>query len=323
MVGLLGMAAVNLNMHNQAVRRHFYFLAFAAVSILVFWTPLKTLVAFSLEHDYGSHILLIPVVSGYFIYLAKREVFAKVQFGFLAGTTLFLAGAILWWLAHKHSTLSGENAYFSLLILSVVLLWISVFIFFYGTPAFSAARFPLLLLLLMVPIPGFLLERIIFALQAGSAATAYWLFKLTGVPVFQQGFVLALPGINIEVVKECSGIRSSLALLLTALIVSELAFRSFWRKSVFVFSTLPILILKNGVRIVTVSLLSIYVDRAFLYGWLHKSGGIVFYLLGLLALVPIVMWLRRSERSSRFNEIRPAALASPHGSRVTVKSSEV
>jgi exosortase len=315
------MAAINLNMHNQAVRRHFYFLAFAAVSILVFWTPLKTLVAFSLEHDYGSHILLIPVVSGYFIYLAKREVFAKVQFGFLAGTTLFLAGAILWWLAHKHSTLSGENAYFSLLILSVVLLWISAFISFYGTRAFSAARFPLLLLLLMVPIPGFLLERVIYSLQAGSAATAYWLFKLTGVPVFQQGFVLALPAIDIEVAKECSGIRSSVALLLTTLIVGQFTLRSIWRKSLLVLSTLPILILKNGVRIVTVSLLSIYVDRAFLYGWLHKSGGIVFYLLGLLALVPIIIWLRRSERSTRFNEILPTAFTRAHGSSITVKSS--
>jgi exosortase len=286
----------------------------------MFWKPLRTLVAFSLEHDYGSHILLIPAVSAYFLYWERREVFSKVQFSLLAGAALFVAGGV-WWLAHAHPPFSGENAYFSLMILSVVLMWISGFIFFYGARAFSAARFPLLVLLLMVPIPGFLLERVIYSLQAGSAATAYWLFRLVGVPVFQQGFVLSLPALDIEVAKECSGIRSSLALLLTTLIVGQFTLRSIWRKFLLVLSTLPILVLKNGIRIVTVSLLSIYVDRGFLQGPLHKSGGIAFYLLGLLALVPIIIWLRRSEHSTRFSEIRPAALASVHGSSVTVKSS--
>jgi exosortase/archaeosortase family protein len=42
-----------------------------------------------------------------------------------------------------------------------------------------------------------------------------------------------------------------------------------------VVAAVPILILKNGVRIVTVSLLSIYVSRDFLHGWIHTSGGIL------------------------------------------------
>jgi len=65
-----------------------------------------------------------------------------------------------------------------------------------------------------------------------------------------------------------------------------------------VLSIVPILIFKNGVRIVAVSLLSIYVNRSFLHGWLHTSGGIVFYFLGLVILIPIVIALRKSESAN-------------------------
>jgi exosortase/archaeosortase family protein len=94
--------------------------------------------------------------------------------------------------------------------------------------------------------------------------------------VLKQGFILRLPTLDIEVAKQCSGIRSSLALLITVLIVGNFVLRSAWRKALLVLSILPILIFKNGVRIVAVSLLSIYVNRRFLHEWLHTSGGIVF-----------------------------------------------
>jgi exosortase/archaeosortase family protein len=84
--------------------------------------------------------------------------------------------------------------------------------------------------------------------------------------------------------------------LVTALILGELVLRSAWRKAIWVLSIVPILIFKNGVRIVTLSLLTIYVDPGFLHGWLHMSGGILFYLLGLAILFPILNALRTSER---------------------------
>jgi exosortase/archaeosortase family protein len=63
-----------------------------------------------------------------------------------------------------------------------------------------------------------------------------------------------------------------------------------------VVAIIPILVIKNGVRIVTIYLLAAYVDPAFLHGWLHTSGGIVFYVLGLVALIPVTVLLRRWER---------------------------
>ena len=280
-------------MNDELSRRHLYFFLLVLGSCFVFWIPLRNLIRFSLTRDYGSHILLIAPISAYLIYVQRREVFSKAQFHFFAGSSLFLGGLILGWMGYVKS--HASNDFLSVEILGLVVLWIAAFILFYGTLAYRAAQFPLLFLLLLVPIPDFLIDRAVFLLQAGSATVAYGLFRLLNVPVFEQGFILRLPTLTIEVAKECSGIRSSIVLLITILLVAQFVLQSAWRKWLLVLSIIPIVVFKNAVRIVTISMLTMYVSRRFLHGWLHTSGGIVFYLLGLLALFPILALLKRGE----------------------------
>src|SRR5262249_18394057 len=70
---------------------------------------------------------------------------------------------------------------------------------------------------------------------------------------------------------------------------------TFWKRAVLVVAGLFVMILKNGVRIVTLTLLASYVDPAFLYGRLHREGGVVFFLLGFLLLAPLVWLLQRAK----------------------------
>ena len=282
-----------LHMPKKLVRCHLYFLLFMLGSLLALWTPLEKLIRFSLTHHYGSHIILIGPISAYLIYLKRSQVFSKIQTNGLTGSTLSLAAVISWFVAHGYSLLHSN--YFSFEIAAIILLWISWFNLCYGSQAVRAARFPMLFLVLMIPFPDFVIDKVIFGLQAGSAAVAYWLFRVLNVPVLRERFMFLLPTLSIEVAKECSGIRSSLALLITTLLAGHFVLHSFWRKAFLVFAAVPVLILKNGVRIVTISLLTIYGDRGFLHGWLHTSGGIMFYLLGLLSLWPIIILLERGE----------------------------
>src|SRR5438093_1110184 len=142
-----------------------------------------------------------------------------------------------------------------------------------------------------------LVPAVIGSLQTGSAEVSYALFQLIGVPVFRTGFELALPGVTIEVAKECSGIRSSLALLFTSLLAGHLLLRSAVRKTALALMTVPLLIVKNGVRIVTLSALAIYADPSFLTGKLHRDGGFVFFLLALAMLAAARWLLQRAEAS--------------------------
>ncbi len=158
------------------------------------------------------------------------------------------------------------------------------------------ASFSLLFLLLMVPLPDSLLNYAIYYLQEGSADIAGMIFDLARVPALRDGFIFRLAHLNIEVAKECSGIRSSIALLILALLVGHLFLQTLWKQALFVVLGLVMMIVKNGIRIATLTILAQYVDPGFLEGRLHHEGGVVFFLIGLLLLYPVFWLLQRSEK---------------------------
>lgn len=284
-----------IDQHGELFRRHLGFTIFLVGTVIVFWTFLKSLLRYSLAHDTATHIILVVPVSAYLFYLKKKQIFSNVTRGIVPGSVLFLSAVILWWLDKQHVISLVLDGELSLVILAIVILWMSGFMFFYGPRAFVKGCFPLLFLLFLVPLPALLVEKITFFLQSGSATVAFGMLKLLSVPVLKQGFVMHLPTLDIEVAKQCSGIRSSLILFITTLLIGQFALRAAWRKLLLILCVVPILIFKNAARIVALSLLSIYVDRGFLHGWLHASGGILFYVLGLLMLIPIVRVFRNSE----------------------------
>jgi exosortase len=266
-----------------------------AVSLILFARPLGRMIQFALQNDDASYVFLIPVISAWVIYLERQTVFHRLSSDLPSAVFLFLVAAFLYawttWSGPNWSPTSNLTGY----MLALVPLWISGFALFFGRPALQAARFSLFFLLLTVPLPEFLLNRAIFVLQKGSAETTAALFDLVGVPFLREGFVFHLARVNIEVARECSGIRSSMALLILALLVAHFRLKSLWKKALFVVCGLFTMILKNGIRIATLTLLAMYVDPSFLTGRLHHQGGIVFFLLGLLFMLPVLLLLQRSE----------------------------
>jgi exosortase len=130
----------------------------------------------------------------------------------------------------------------------------------------------------------------------GSAHAVDGIFQIIGIPYYRDGMVFEFTGVTIEVAKQCSGIRSSLAMLITSVVAGYLILPSGWRRVVLSLTVLPITIFKNAIRIATITLLSIYVDGKFLTdSWLHHSGGIVFFATGLVLLV-LVIWTLRWRR---------------------------
>ncbi len=147
-----------------------------------------------------------------------------------------------------------------------------------------------------MPIPEPLSSNVVFLLQKGSAAAAETFFRLGGVPYLRQpDFVFALPGVIIRVAEECSGIRSTLALLVTTVLTGYLFLKTTWKRWLLCMVVVPVAIIKNGLRIMMLSTLAIYVDPSFLTGNLHHHGGVVFFILALLPMGLLLFWLERSE----------------------------
>ncbi|MGA3205369.1 MAG: exosortase/archaeosortase family protein [Bryobacteraceae bacterium] len=269
------------------------------LTLSAFWRPAVALINLSLQDDRYSHLVLIPFIAGFLIFFDRQRIFEENRWMPRLGIPLFAFTLIICWVARPFAGWSGRNDQLWLPALAIVLVWVSAFLLMNGPKAAAAAIFPLCFLLLMIPIPSVFLDRAVYVLQNGSADLTDVLFRIFGMPEFRSGMRFSLPGVEIEVAKECSGIRSSLALLITGLLASHLFLRSNARKLFFVLLTVPVAILKNAVRIVTLSFLGVYVDRGWLDSPLHHRGGALFALIGLAILLPFLLWLRRSEAASR------------------------
>ena len=276
------------------------------LSSLIFSHAMIALVRMSLSNADVSHLILIPFISAWVMFVERRKIFLDLSYDrVFGGSLLFLACC-----ATLASRFVGGGLLLDMqlsgYILALVLSWIAGFAFLFGKSASRAGYFSLVFLFLMVPLPKFLINHVIYLLQVGSAWITGALFDFLGVPVLREGFVFHLARVNIEVAEECSGIRSSMALLILALLVAHFRLRSFWKKILFLACGLFLMILKNGIRIVSLTLLALHVDPSFLYGRLHHQGGGVFFLLSLLLLAPLLWLLQRGERRLPANTLASA-----------------
>ena len=277
-------------------RRAFAMAGWLAATTALFWAPVRGVLAYASENDDASHIFIIPILAAGVLYLDRERVFRRVSFDELAGSVLVALGAAIAVVTWRGQIGAGTGEQLTLYTLALVILWIAGFALFVGRSALYEGRFALLFLFLTVPLPEFLLSRAIYWLQAGSAAVVAVLFDAVDLPYLRSGFVFHTAHLNIEIAQECSGIRSSMAVLILALLAAHFYLRSGWKQAVFVACSLFVMIIKNGVRIAVLTILAIHVDPSFLFGRLHRDGGVVFFLLGLALLVPILWLLARGER---------------------------
>jgi exosortase len=296
---------------TSVVRSHnICFLVLVTAVLTSYWRNLANLVSFSFARDQYSYIVLIPVVSLALVLRGRAPVFANVSWAFLPGMSVIvlgLAGAVIStyvWPTNSTVSLSAAAA-------CVWALLVGTFALCYGTQAVRAALFPVLFLALMVPFPERLLDGASVLLQKASCQLTYLLITVTGTPVLRSGFVLSTPLGGIEVAEQCSGIRSTLGLLIGSIVAGHLFLRSAWKKTLLASGVIPVSIFKNALRIVTLYWLGVHTDQRFLTGELHRRGGIPFSALALVILGPILWLLYESD--ARVGRSGPKGQLEPRG----------
>ncbi len=271
-------------------------LLFTAVIVsLILYPPVREYLYWTFKSPYYTHAVLIPFVSAYLIFRQRKSIFANSEHAIPTGLILALGGAMMFAGEAIVSSVWPKQDTYALTAFAAVLVVIGAFAMCFGTRALLQARLSLFLLLFMVPLPLVIERSVIWILQHGSAEFAGLLFSITGSPVLREGVSFQLPGVSIEVAPECSGIRSSLALLITAVLAGHMYLKTAWSRIVLVLFVLPVTMFKNAVRIVTLSLLGVYVNRDFLESSLHREGGIIFFALALLLMSPVLFVLRKRD----------------------------
>ena len=265
-------------------------------SVVVGWQTLLATFLLALRDDQYTHILLILPLSATLIFLDWPSLRGLISPAVGAGCVLMgiAVGSgvcTIWGLRFLRA-----DELLSIRMLALVLFWIGACVLCLGSRVARALIFPLCFLFWLVPIPAVLLNVIINLLQQGSALSAHWLFTAFGIPVSQDGVILTIPGLTVEVAQECSSIRSSSMLLVTTMFLTQVLLRTIWRKALLVAIAVPLSVAKNGLRIFVIAMLGTRVDPGYLTGRLHHQGGIIFFGAALIIVFGLIWVLKRSEK---------------------------
>jgi exosortase len=145
-------------------------------------------------------------------------------------------------------------------------------------------RFPLLVLLLAIPFPAIVFNQITFPLQLIASRLASEILPYLGVPVLQEGNVIELPVMKLEVAEACSGIRSLMSLFTLAVFYGYFLEKTSARRVILALASIPIAVAANVARIVGTGLCVQYWDPQKALGFFHEFSGWVMFVVSLCCL---------------------------------------
>jgi exosortase len=238
-----------------------------------------------------SHGFFVPLFSAFIIWQERKRLAAVAPRPSWFGLAI-MAGA----LAVLTVGVLGVELFLSRS--SLVFLLAGLIVYFAGWDYFRQLLFPWACLFLMIPIPAIIFNQIAFPLQLLASRFASSVLPLLGVPVMQEGNILQLPVMSLEVAQACSGIRSLMSLGTLAIIYGYFLEPKIWRRVLLALASVPIAIVANGLRVVVTGLLVQYWDPARAEGFFHEFQGWVIFVLSLLLLFSVHSLMRVFDRLS-------------------------
>jgi exosortase C (VPDSG-CTERM-specific) len=273
--------------------------ATTAALVLCFSLPLYGLVRFAIQSTLYSHIVLIPLISAYLVWVKRRSLPPSSAPDRRLAVLPFVAGALAL-VIYGISVLAGATLArqdsLALTTLAFLLFLGGACSLFLDRPTLRALAFPLGFLVFMVPFPVFIQTWMETVLQHGSAAAAYGFLVLAGMPTLYHDLVFQLPGFTMEVAPECSGIHSSLALFITSVLAGWFFLRSPWRRATLALAVFPLALLRNGFRVFTIGELCVHIGPDMINSPIHRRGGPLFFVLSLIPFFLLLLLLLKYDR---------------------------
>ncbi len=274
------------------------FICFAFILAICFGRTFYTLVAFARHSDLYSYVLGIPFVSVYLIKLKWRELdFTSPPERQYALVPLMMGAALLmgYWFAAGRGWSPALEDSLGLMMLSFLLFLLADAMIFIGGKALRALTFPIAFTFFSVPFPEVMRRGIETFSQYASADVAATMLRLSGMPVLQTGISLHLPGFSPDVARECSGIHSSVILLIVGVLAAHLILKSNWWRWVFVLAMIPLGLLRNGFRIFILSQLGVRIGPQILDSWFHHHCGPIFFALSMIPFLFLLIYFRKKD----------------------------
>ena len=278
-----------------------------------------------LSHDWWtdenySHGLLIPFVIAYILWIQRDRLISE-----RSEPSVLLGGAgVLFGIAGLWAGVAGAELYTQRI--SLLILLAGIVVYFWGARLLKLLAVPFALLLLAIPIPAIVFNKIALPLQLFASRCAVWSMRMLDIPVLRQGNVIELMPLNssqtkkLEVVEACSGIRSLMTLITLAVVFAYFTYPAdpsdkekgwiksfaFWRTVIIIISAVPIAILTNALRVSGTGVLAHYYGTEVADGFFHSFSGWVVYIVAFLLLFAVAWILDRIPTIFSRQPVKPA-----------------
>lgn len=259
--------------------------------IAAFEHPLTVVLGYWQKEEY-SHAFLLPPIAALIAWhrLIEKRVAPKPAW---SGLVLLLIGLLL--------LAIGELSTFDVIALyGFIVAMMGLCAAMFGFPILNVMLPGFICLFFAVPLPQLIFVALSAQMQLLSSSLGVIVLDALGVPVYQEGNVIDLGGIQLQVAEACSGLRYLFPLMSFAFLIAYLYRAATWKRLVIFLSSVPLTIGMNSLRI---ALIGVTVDKwgiKMAQGVLHEMEGWTIFLICALILMAEVYVLRRIGRPGEF-----------------------
>ncbi len=228
----------------------------------------------------------VPLFSLYVLYRDRKELYeslgAPSVLGALATVPFLLIGLL---------GVRGLQVRFELL--AFIGLLITVPWAFFGRRVAQKLLFPIGCLLFCMPMASYL-SVLTVHLRLIASAVSSGLLSLMGFEVVRQGNMITLPDVisdgnpfGVDIASPCSGLRSIFALIAISVGYGYFSLQTWSRRFVLFVLSIPIAMLANVVRIMTICIVAKCANPTFALGFYHDFSGFVVFAVAISLMVAV------------------------------------
>ena len=232
------------------------------------------------ENAHGPIILLVAL----WLLVRRRDVLAtppQEDSGTLPASLLLALGLMLYVLGRSQSIYLFEVG--SQLPVLFACVWLLK-----GWRVAKALWFPILFLIFLVPLPGFLVDSLTSPLKQQVSSVVDHVLYAAGYPIGRNGVVLTVGDYQLLVADACSGLTSMFSLSAMGLLYTYLRGRKgALHDSLLIASILPIAFAANIGRVMALVLITYHFGDGVGQGFMHDFAAIAEFVMAVLALFAV------------------------------------
>lgn len=246
------------------------FAAAAALICVLYWNTFAWWVTeWTYPGSFYAHAVFVPFFVAVMVWRNRERLAATPWKPSWAGVVPLLLSMALLVLAQRSDVTVVKSLSFMLLMLAGALLLL-------GTKWTRILLFPLLFLIMMMPlIPDQLINNIAFPIQMASAQIATKLLNLMTLTSTQQGTVIQMDSYRMAVELPCSGFKTLISLMTFSAAFAYLVEAATWKRWMLFLTTIPLSLLINALRITLIGVVGELVSGKAASAFHDYSGFIV------------------------------------------------